>query len=37
MEKYVADSGYVQPVVSLKLGTYYKSGDGTAGNPIIVE
>ena len=36
-EKYAADSGYVQPAISLKPGTYYKSGDGTAGNPIIVE
>lgn len=31
------DKYYLQPVISLKPGTYYKSGDGTASNPIIVE
>jgi len=35
--QYGMSSSAVQPVVSLKPGTYYKSGDGTAGNPIIVE
>ncbi len=36
-ERSAAGTEYLQPVVSLKPGTYYKSGDGTAGNPIIVE
>lgn len=36
-EEYGADGQSIAPVVSLKPGTYYKSGDGTASNPIIVE